>query len=322
MKKTILITGATGFIGSNLTHYLIESGEKDIHIFIRKNSNLWRIKDIIQKLNVYEVDLLNKEKLKKVIYEIKPDLIFHNAAYGVTHRSQQDIDLLINTNFIGSVNLLNILKELGFKSFINAGSSFEYGLLSKEYEEDDLPNPIDVYGVTKLAFTNYCRMLSLTEGLPIVTLRLFSTYGYYESPLKLIPYLIINMLKNNEIILNTPYAKRDFIFIEDVIDAFIKTAEKIQKIPNGTIIDIGSGNEYNVLEVFEILNNIMGSKSNYKLSDNYLLKDKSHIWKAKIKKAKEIIDWEPKYNLEEGLAKNVDWFKKNLKLYEGLNYEY
>ncbi len=321
MKKTILITGATGFIGSNLTRYLIESGEKDIHIFIRGNSNLWRIKDIVSKLNVYEVDLLNKEKLKKVIYEIKPDLIFHNAAYGATHRSQQDIDLLINTNFIGSVNLLNILKDLGFNLFINAGSSSEYGLLSKEYDENDLPNPIDVYGVTKLAFTNYCRMLSLTEGLPIVTLRLFSPYGYYESPLRLIPYLIINMLKNNEIILNTPYAKRDFIFIEDVIDAFIKTAGKIQKIPNGTIINIGSGNEYTVIEVFEILNNIIRNKSNYKVSNNYFLKDKLPVWKANIKKAKEIIGWEPKYNLEEGLTKNVDWFKKNFELYEGLNYE-
>ncbi|MGC8622076.1 MAG: NAD-dependent epimerase/dehydratase family protein, partial [Caldisphaera sp.] len=242
--------------------------------------------------------------------------IYHSAAYGATNRNQQDVDSLIKTNFIGSVNLLDSLIKNGFDIFINPGSSLEYGLLNKEFEENDLPNPIDLYGVTKLAFTNYCRMLSLTENLPIVTLRIFFSYGYYESLPKLIPSLIFNILKNKDITLNTPYAKRDWFFIEDLIAAFIKTTKKMDNIPNGTILNIGSGNEYTVMEVFELLKEITDYKKDPIINENYLLKDKLSIWKANINKAVETINWKPEYNLKEGLVKTVEWFKKNITLYE------
>jgi nucleoside-diphosphate-sugar epimerase len=314
VNKKILITGSTGFVGSNLLRRLLESGNKDIFIFIRENSDLWRIKDILEKVNVYNVDLLDKSTVEKFISEIEPDIIFHNAAYGV-HRYQNNNDLIVKTNFLGTVNVLEASVTKGFEGFINVGSALEYGFINKPFEEGDLPNPIDTYGVAKLASTYYCRMISITRDLPIVTLRLFYPYGYYEEPPRLIPYLIISMLKNRDIKLNSPNAKRDFIFIEEVIDAILKSAQKIDKIQRGTIMNIGSGIDSKVTEVFELLKKITGYRKTLTIQENLLEKDKLPIWRANINKALETIAWKPKYNLKMGLFKTVEWFKTNLNDY-------
>jgi len=321
VNKKILITGGTGFLGSNLIRSLIESGNKDIHIFIRNNSNIWRIKDILEKLNVYYVDILDKEKVGKIIAEIEPDIIFHSAGYGGTTRTQNDPELLIKTNFIGTINILDSSIKKGFEAFINFGSALEYGFINKPFEENDLPNPIDTYGVTKLASTIYCRMVSITQDLPIVTLRIFYSYGYYEDAVRLIPYLIISMLKNGTITLNTPNAKKDFVFIEDVIDAFIKTAKRIDKIQRGTIINIGSGIDITVMEVFNLLKEFLNYQKIPIIKENQVERDKLPIWRANINNALKIIGWEPKYNFRDGLYKYVEWFKKNLDSYEVKKHE-
>jgi nucleoside-diphosphate-sugar epimerase len=314
VNKKILITGATGFVGSNLLRHLVNSGTKDIYIFIRENSNLWRIKDILEKLNIYKVDILDKSAVKTFVYEIEPDVIFHLSAYG-TMRYHNDNNLIIKTNFLGTVNVLDASISKGFKAFINVGSTFEYGFINKPFEESDLPNPMNTYGVAKLASTYYCRMISVTQDLPIVTLRLFTPYGYYEDASRLIPYLIISMLKNKDIKLNSPNAKRDFIFIEDVVEAFLKTIQKIDKIQRGTIINIGSGIDYTVMEIFEQLKNIIGYQKIPIIQENISTYDKLPISRANINKARETIDWEPKYNLKMGLLKSVEWFKTNLNFY-------
>ena len=321
VNKKILITGGTGFLGSNLIRSLIESGNKDIHIFIRNNSNIWRIKDILEKLNVYYVDILDKEKVGKIIAEIEPDIIFHSAGYGGTTRTQNDPELLIKTNFIGTINILDSSIKKGFEAFINFGSALEYGFINKPFEENDLPNPIDTYGMTKLASTMYCRMVSITQDLPIVTLRIFYSYGYYEDAVRLIPYLIVSMLKNGTITLNTPNAKKDFVFIEDVIDAFLKTAKRIDKIERGTIINIGSGMDITVMEVFNLLKEFLNYQKIPTIKENPIERDKLPIWRANINNALKIIGWEPKYNFSDGLFKDVEWFKKNLDLYEVKKHE-
>ncbi|MGC8694747.1 MAG: hypothetical protein ACP5RI_03985, partial [Candidatus Micrarchaeia archaeon] len=99
--------------------------------------------------------------------------------------------------------------------------------------------------------------------------------------------------------------------------AFIKTTKKISNIPNGTILNIGSGNEHTVLELFELLKDITGYTKDPIINENYLLKDELSIWKvSSIKKTEKTINWKPNYNLKEGLVKTVEWFKKNVNLYE------
>lgn len=311
----VLITGATGFIGANLAHFF--GNEKtDVHILLRESSNTWRINSILSRLNKHYCDLTDREDIKKIISEIRPNIILHLAMYG-GYPFQSDSLKMINTNYIGTINLLDACIEEGLDCFINTGSSSEYGIKEKSMKELDLLEPIDIYGASKSAATLYCQALAKKYNLPIFTLRLFSPYGYYEESTRLIPYLIVSMLKNQKIKISSPYAVRDFIFIEDVIDAFIKIIDKKDQVPAGTILNVGSGFDTKVIEVFETLKRIIGYQMDFYLEGIPRDSDQLHIWKADTEEIQKTLGWYPKSTLEDGLIKTVKWFKKNIYLYEG-----
>ena len=314
-KMRVLVTGATGFIGANLVHSLVDKGY-EVHIFLRETSDTWRINDIIGKVSKHYCDLTDRNKVKETIAEIKPQIIFHLAIYG-GYPFQKNSIKIINTNFIGTVNLLSACVNNGFECFVNTGSSSEYGVKDKPMSESDILEPINDYGVAKAASTLYCQSVAKRYSLPVFTLRLFSPYGYYESPTRLIPYLITSCLQNKEINLSRPDTVRDFVFIDDVIDAYFRVVKESKNLKSGDIFNIGSGKQHNLKEVFEIISKLTGyvkmphwGKANERESDI------AKVWEADITKAKEILKWSPKFILKDGLEKDVQWFEKNLHLYE------
>ncbi len=311
----VLITGATGFIGANLAHFFVNE-KADVHILLRESSNTWRINSILSRLNKHYCDLTGREDTKRVISEIRPNIILHLAMYG-GYSFQNDSLKMINTNYIGTINLLDACIKEGFDCFINTGSSSEYGIKDKPMKESDLLEPIDVYGATKAAATLYCQVLAKKNNLPIFVLRLFSPYGYYEEPARLIPYLIISMLKNEKIKLTSPYAVRDYIFIEDVVESFLLTIDKKDQILPGTILNVGSGSDTKVIEVFKILKEIVGYKMDFTVEGFPRDSDVLRVWRADTEKIQKMLGWYSKYNLENGLIKTVKWFRENIYLYEG-----
>ena len=175
-NKKILITGATGFIGANLVHHFLKESV-NIAVFTRKTSNKWRIKNILNDISEYCVDLLDESELQKVILNIKPEIIFHTAAYG-SYPFQNDTYKIMQTNIIGTGNLVNACKRIEFELFVNTSSSSEYGIKSEPMREDNILEPINDYGVAKTSTTLFCQAKAKTEKLPIVTLRLISPYVY------------------------------------------------------------------------------------------------------------------------------------------------
>ena len=315
-NKKILITGATGFVGANLLRKLIDS-KNDIHVIIRSTSNLWRINDIIDKVNAHVCDLTNRESVEKLVLKIKPQIIFHLAVYG-GYQFQKESSKIINTNLIGTINLLDACCKIGFECFINTGSSSEYGLKDKPMSENDLLEPINDYGIAKAAATLYCQAIGRRENLPIFTLRLFSPYGYYEGPTRLIPYLIISCLKNKELKIFTPDAVRDFIFIEDLIKAYFMIVENKEGVLPGDIFNIGSGDQYTVKEIFEIIKKLTKYTKKPKWgkmeNDNKEIKNLK-MWIANISKSKIFLNWSPEYSIENGLEETIKWYRDHLYLY-------
>lgn len=311
-SKTILITGATGFVGSCLTHRLIRE-DCDLHIIKREQSNIWRIKDILNRVVVHNVDLIDADSLEKLVKRIKPEIIFHTATYG-SYPFQRDVNKIIQTNMMGTVNLVNVCLKVGFNIFVNTGSSSEYGAKSKPMNETDLLEPNDNYGVAKASATLFCQAKARSEGLPIVTLRLFSPYGYYEELARLVPSVIISCLTGKNPKVSSPEPVRDFVFIEDVLDAYIKAAN----VPNagGEIFNIGYGQQHSVGEVVNKIIKLTGVKVNSEWGVIPKRIDEPTVWQADISKAKDILKWEPKHNLEEGLNKTIKWFEKNMGLYK------
>lgn len=313
MEDRFLVTGATGFVGACLTRFLI-SQDKKVSIIVRNKKLNWRLSDISSKLTIYECDILNNS-LHEVVNKVKPTVIFHLASYG-SLPDETDADRMIDVNIKGTLNIVNAVKDNKFKLFINTGSSSEYGTKKISMNESALPAPINDYGVTKTAATLFCSKIARSENLPIITFRLFSPYGYFEEKNRLIPSIILSLMKNEPINLSSPTYVRDFIFIDDVIDAYIKALEFPLK--PGQIFNIGSGKQHSVKDVLAAI--LQETKTNPTIVWDSVKKqarqDEPKHWQADITKAKKTFKWRPKNDLYQGIAKTLNWFRINNKLYE------
>lgn len=309
--EKVFITGATGFVGSNLARRSLERGA-EVFINIRKTSDTWRIEDILNEVDVIPVDITEYEKIKHSLKEIRPDIIFHTATYG-GKADQINTEKIIDTNIIGTVNLLRSCKDIDVNLFVNTGSSSEYGIKNSAMMESCLLEPVTEYGVSKAAATLYCQTYAITENLPIVTLRLFSPYGQYEQKSRLIPSLILAALQKINPKITSRHLVRDFIFIEDVLDAYEAVMDL--KTAPGKIFNIGSGRQHSVGEVVDMIVGLLGNEVTYEIGIPQAWKNEPTFWQADIQQAKSELDWEPKYLLKEGLAATIDWFKLNKGLY-------
>ena len=239
----ILITGAGGFIGANLANKLSQSNN-DVTLLVRKKTNLWRVNHQISKSKIKYVNILNKKDLFNKIKEIKPDVVYHSATYGI-HPAQKDYEKAIRTNLIGTNNLLESLSRYNdLQKFVNIGTSFEYGSKKEPVKETDMPNPRTFYGITKNVQTNISQYFASEKNLPTISLRIFSTYGRYDEPGRLIPDLMYSIINKTKINVTSKNTIRDLIYIDDVIDALLLSSRK--KSPVGEIFNIGTGKGYSL----------------------------------------------------------------------------
>jgi nucleoside-diphosphate-sugar epimerase len=311
-KECYLVTGASGFIGSNLTRLLTDTG-KDVHVFVRNPQKAWRLHGIISKIHIHQTDLTDPS-LSKVIDKIRPNIIFHLAAFGALQK-QNNVNDMIDVNIKGTLGLLTSLQKHKLIRFVHAGSSSEYGISGKSMKETDLIKPVNEYGVTKAAATLLCQQFAQRYSLPVVTLRLFSPYGYFEDESRLIPTVICRMLTNKKVRLSSPRHVRDFIFVQDVLDAFLQCVKV--STPPGEVINIGSGKQHSVRDVVNIVKHLTGSNSSVLYEDipAQSRQVETNKWEADILKAKSMLQWSPKWNLQQGLSETVTWFRKNINVY-------
>lgn len=312
MRDNFLVTGATGFIGVNLVRELVKQGH-NVNIIVRNKKLNWRLLDISQKINIHECDIQDP-RLREIVGKIKPDYIFHLAAYGALP-SEDDINTMVDVNIKGIANLINAVKQNPFKLFINTSSCVEYGIKDSVMRETDILEPINNYGVVKSAVTLYCQKEAIRNNLPIIIFRLFTPFGYFENKDRLIPSVVLSAIKNEPIRVSTPESVRDFVFIEDVVDAYIHAAK--MSLPKGDVFNIGTGIEHRVEEIIKICIKLSNSKSEVVWGavekQSRFIEPKT--WKADTSKTKTLLKWESKNSIESGLQKTIDWFRENENLY-------
>jgi len=309
----ILITGATGFVGANLVRRLLQDGY-DVHFFTRASSDKWRLTDVLSNLNAYTVALDEEEKLKGLINEIKPDIIFHLATAGVYGGIQLPEKEYIESNLGGTVNLVNACNDIDYKCFINTGSSSEYGPKKHPMKETDVCQPINMYGITKCAATMYGSLVAKTMDKPILTYRLFSPFGAYDDKTRLVVYAIVNALQNNDLNLANPNAVRDYIYVEDVLDLYIEGIEKASKL-KGEIFNVGSGSQTTISYIVNKVIELTQSKSKVNWGAIEGRSWDTQKWEADIEQSCKAFDWQPKYKIDEGLKRTISWFRSNLSFY-------
>lgn len=307
-NEKVLVTGAAGFIGSHLLRRLIEE-EADVAIIIRKSTDLWKIEDLLNNIKVYYCDINDKEQIEKIELSYEPDYLFHLAAYGVDSKDK-DYYKAININFLGGVNVINPLIKIGCKKIINIGSSSEYG--KSKFEENGCLEPLNIYGSTKAASTIVMHQIARENNLDIITLRPFGLFGEREEKHKIFSYIITEALKNKNVMLTSCEQLREYLYVENLIDAIIIAAKSDLR---NEIFNIGTGNarklKYYVEKIFEKINTKASPKY------NYYSQRTGDMWCpcANVEKIKDYLHWKERINFEDGLEKTIKWFESNLKYY-------
>ena len=308
--RKVLVTGATGFVGACLTRRLVEHSA-DVHILTRPSSNRWRIRDLMSNLYVYEVDLRDAGPLKAILTRIRPEVTFHCATYGGLP-VQQDATQIMETNVFGTWNLLAGLASVGCGCLIQMGSSSEYGLKSHPMREDDSLEPVSVYGASKAATSLLCQAMAHQGNFPAVTLRLFSPFGYYEEPTRLVPYVIDRCLRGLEPALTDGTAVRDFTFVEDVIDACLLVGSR-NPICSG-VFNVATGMQHSVRDIVDKIVVLSGARVTPKWGVLPPRPLEPTTWVADISKVKQVFGWFPKYTVDEGLHLTIEWHRRRLAL--------
>jgi len=304
-----LITGGNGFIGSHLVNKLIKRG-KNIHVVVKNKKYNWRF-DNVDKIEIKYLDITDYSELKKYVDKIKPDYILHLAGYVNTSRTLESYEKLMDVNFKGTYNLLKALNNIDYKIFINTGSSDEYGNLESPIKENYKEDPVSPYSLSKTCSSYLCKMFKNMFNRRIVSVRPFLVYGPKQISNMLIPDLIRHGLSKIELNLTRGSQTKDFIFVEDLVHAYLKILENYQKINKYEIFNIGSGYQILIKDVVEIVGTYFPDDK-FKLGGKAYRKNEPMEFFSDIQKIKKL-GWVPEESIETGISKTVMWWKNNYK---------
>jgi len=309
VAKRAIVTGGTGFVGANLVRRLLADGH-EVHLVVRAGHNPWRLEDVIDQVQLHHADLGDALALGNFLGEVRADWIFHLAAHGA-YPQQKDVQQMVQTNVVATINLVDAAVRAGFEAFVSAGSSSEYGFKDHAPKEDEALEPNSAYAVTKAAATLYCRYVGESVGLRVTTLRLYSVYGPYEEPTRLMPRLLVKSLSNSLPPLVDPEVARDYIYIDDVNDAFVAAATTPHP---GAVYNIGSGVQTSLREVVEIVRRLR--KLNVEPAWGTMPRRRwdTTIWVANKERAQTQLGWEPRIDLAAGIARMAKWLDDNLSV--------
>jgi len=297
LKNNILIVGGTGFIGYHLAKKSLKKGWQVTSISSRPP----RKKRYLPKVKYILCDITKKKSLKKNIR--KPFNYVVNLGGYVDHSNRKRT---FESHYIGCKNLAEIFLKKAPIAFVQMGSSSEYGNIKSPQKENAKCNPKSVYGQAKLFSSIYLIDLFKKKNFPSTILRLYNTYGPTQDLNRFIPIVISGCTKNKKFPCSKGNQLRDFLHIDDVVDAILKSLTN--KNAKGQIINIGFGKPRIIKNIIEYIQKIL--KGGYPLFGKVKLR-KDEILKVypDISKAKNKINWKPKISFKEGLKATIDSYR-------------
>lgn len=317
MSKKILITGADGFIGSHLTEALVRAGY-DVKAFVLYNSfNSWGwldqcAEDVKGKFEIFAGDIRDPHGVRVAMNGC--DVVLHLAALIAIPYSYHSPDTYVDTNIKGTLNVVHAARELGINKVIHTSTSEVYGTARfVPINEEHALQGQSPYSASKIGADQIAQSFFLSFGTPVVTLRPFNTYGPRQSARAVIP-TIISQIANGQrqIKLGAVYPTRDFNYVADTVNGFIKALETDSGI--GEVINLGSNFEISIGDTAKAIAEVMGSDIEIITEDHRLRPERSEVerlW-GDNKKAKKLLGWQPKYGgidgFKRGLLRTVNWF--------------
>lgn len=302
--RRVLVTGATGFVGSHLVRRLLREGAA-VHVLTRPESDFWRLRDVVDAVEPHQADLLDAPRLGQMVGEARPDYVFHLAAATIVAGATGTAEELIRVNLLGTVNLLEACEATGYQGMVTTGDSFEYSATDAPLRESSSCQPDTLHGITKLAATLQAQAVARDRGRPIVVLRLFSTYGPGDNPRRLVPRVIAGALAGTPLPLSRPDITRDWVHVEDLVGLYLEAAVRAGSLSGG-VFNAGSGKGTPLSDVVAAILKLTGSSAEPRWGTFPAPGHDRHPWVADMTRTFEAFSWRPTRSLQEGLKDTID----------------
>lgn len=319
--KKILVTGSEGFIGSHLTEKLVKLGA-EVTALVQYNSfNNWGWidtfdKNIKESINVVTGDVREYDGMKRIIKG--QEIVFHLAALIAIPYSYLSPMAYVRTNVEGTTNVLEACREYDVQKIVHTSTSETYG--TAMYVPIDEKHPMQgqsPYSASKIGADKIAESFYRSFKLPVATIRPFNTYGPRQSARAVIPTIISQILSGKtEIKLGSLTPTRDFNYVKDTAEAFIKIAESDKTI--GEVINAGSNYEISIGDTVKKIIEVIGKDVKIICDEERIRPENSEVnrlW-ADNTKIKELTQWKPKYSLDEGLKETVSWMQNNMQYFK------
>ena len=304
LQGPILVLGASGFIGANLLRMLLEHREDVYGTATRLPA--WRLEGLPRN-HVLVTDLLIDSNLDALLEDVKPRTIFDCIAYGA-YSFETDRELIYRTNFNLISRLLSRLDPRSLSCYVHAGSSSEYGDNASGPREDAAPAPNSHYSVSKVAAASLIHYFGKKKGLPCANLRLYSAYGPLEDSSRLIPNIVHFGASGGYPELVDPRVSRDFVYVDDVAQAFIDVGLKLREDDYGESFNVGTGRKTTIGDIVSVSQRLFDIRQDPVFTMPNREWDLTD-WFSDISKVRERFGWAPRVGLEEGLERTAVWYR-------------
>jgi len=320
-KTRAVVTGAAGFIGSHLVERLVCSGA-EVTAFVRYNSRsgvgfLSGIDD--RTLRIVPGDVTDVDAVRKAIEG--SDVIFHLAALGSVPYSFIHPNQVIQVNTMGTANVLTAARDVGVRKIVVTSTSEVYGTARYVPIDEAHPKqPQSPYAASKIAGDAVALSFYHAFGLPVSIVRPFNTFGPRQSDRAIIPTIIAQALTRDEVRIGNGRPTRDFTFVADTVEGFIRAAESDQSV--GQEVNLGAGHEISISALVERIVALVGRPVSIASDEQRIRSDQTEVTRllSNNAKARELIGWQPTVGLDEGLRRTIEWIRANRGDYDPTTY--
>ena len=324
--RKVLVTGAGGFIGSHLAGALVVAGA-EVRAFVRYNSRgdsgLLRdlTPEVKDNLELIAGDLRDEDAVRAAVKS--SHTVFHLGALISIPYSYKHPAEVASTNIMGTLNMLLACRDLGVERLVHTSTSEVYGTarvapISEAHPlQGQSPYSASKIGADKLAESFYC-----AYDLPVITVRPFNTYGPAQSARAVIPTIITQALTREVIHLGNLDSTRDFTYVDDTVDGFLRAAQSSTGL--GEVFNLGTGQEIRIGDLAQKIIAMVGRDVKIDTEQQRLRPEKSEVMRliSDNSRAREVLGWAPQISLDEGLKRTIHWISENLTQYRVGKYEF
>lgn len=303
MMKTILITGADGFIGKALCEKFSEEGFFVIALVLNRKNQV--LSGNTSRIKIIEADITEKGLAEKIAEDF--DFCIHLAGISDVNVAEKNPEMAKNVNILGTKNVLRACAKLKCKGIIFASTNKVYGKIKRIVYEKSILNGKTVYAKTKIRAEKEVRDFCKNKGLRAIIARQTNIYGKGDQNIKrLIPATILSTIRNEQPkITSSPSAEVNLLYVDDILDFYSKSIKYMEKHSRIETLNVISGNNYLVTEIMQLITQmIKGSKAEKPIKNK-------KIASISNKKAKKLLKWKPNTSLKKGLEKTIAWYKAN-----------